>query len=95
MKGDFKRFDISLGFASSWKYLVNRICSPGYTLVFYPSGKKLGRAHILVTGHGNQKAWLLKPVGDASKFEYERHEILDGDAVINDIAISNLRGGTQ
>ena len=88
--GEFKRHDISLGFPSASQYYLNRISAPGYPFLFYPKGEKSGRAHILVAGHGNMKVWLLCPTGDASKFEYERHEILDGGAVIVDLAITNL-----
>ena len=90
--GEFKRFSIAAGFASSSQYMLNRIAAPGYPFIFYPDGKQAGRAHILVAGHGNQKAWLLKPIGDASQFEYERHEIFDGGAVIVDMAITDLKG---
>ena len=53
MTGDFVRYDIALGFPSSWWYIANRISAPGYQFLFYPNGEKSGRAHILVAGHGN------------------------------------------
>ena len=45
-----------------------------------------------MAGHGNQKTWLLKPTGDASNFEYERFEILDGNNVIVDLAVADING---
>ena len=53
MSGEFTRYEIATGFPSSWQYFLNRISAPGYPFPFYPSGKKEGRAHILVAGHGN------------------------------------------
>ena len=90
MAGDFVRYDIALGFQSSWWYFVNRISAPGYAYPFYPDGKKEGRAHILVAGHGNQRTWLLTPTGDAAKFEYERHEVLYSGNVVVDLAITDI-----
>ena len=92
MAGDFVRYDIALGFQSSWWYFVNRISAPGYAYPFYPDGKKEGRAHILVAGHGNQRTWLLTPTGDAAKFEYERHEVLYSGNVVVDLAITDING---
>ena len=90
MTGEFKRYDIATRFPNKWRYFLTQIGGPGYPYVFYPDGQKQGRAHVLLCGHGNEKAWLLKPVGDASKFEYEAHEILDGGAVIPYMQITDI-----
>ena len=90
INGSFEKYDIATGFDISWDYWFSFIGGPGYPYTFYPDGNEVGRAKILVCGHGNQSAWLLTPTGDASNFEYERHEIIDGHAVIGAMDTADL-----
>jgi len=73
MTGEFKRHKIAGGFDGNRPALVffSKLGSPGYPYTYYPDGKKEGRAHIVLCGHGDYKGYLLTPTGDADKFEYE------------------------
>jgi len=53
MTGSFEKFDIATRFAISSKYFFSFIGGPGYPYTFYPDGNEVGRANILVCGHGN------------------------------------------
>ena len=93
INGTFERFVIAKDFDISWKYAIFTIGGPGYPYIFYPDlNDKSGRAHILLCGHGDQRAYLLTPTGDADKFEYERHEIKNFGAVLGSMAQSDFDG---
>jgi len=53
MNGSFEKYDIATRFAIDSKYFFSFIGGPGYPYTFYPDGNEVGRAHILVCGHGN------------------------------------------
>ena len=67
------------------------IGAPGVPEILRRDGEE-GRAHIILPGNGNESAYLLQPVGDASKFEYERHQILNGRGVIPSAATADVLG---
>lgn len=93
INGTFEKFTIATDFDISWKYALFTIGGPGYHYIFYPDLEdKSGRAHILLCGHGDQRAYLLTPTGDSEKFEYERHEIKNFGAVLGGMALSDLDG---
>ena len=91
MTGDFERFDIAMNFYIPWKYYFQMIGAPGIPEILRREGEE-GRAHIILPGNGNESAYLLQPVGDASKFEYERHQILNGRGVIPSAATADVLG---
>ena len=93
INGTFEKFTIATDFDISWKYALFTIGGPGYHYIFYPDLEdKSGRAHILLCGHGDQRAYLLTPTGDSEKFEYERHEIKNFGAVLGGMALSDFDG---
>ena len=91
MTGEFERFDIAMDFDIPWKYYFKMIGAPGVPEVLRPNGEE-DRAYIILPGNGNESAWLLEPTGDASKFEYERHQIINGHGVIPMAATADVLG---
>ena len=70
ISGTYTKHTLATGFERAWKYWLSDIGAPGFTFVFYPDGNTSSRAHILVCGQGNERLWLLTPIGNASQFEY-------------------------
>lgn len=66
MTGEFKQHKIASGFDGNSILFGGKLGAPGYPYPFYPDGKEEGRAHILLCGHGDYKAYLLTPTGDES-----------------------------
>lgn len=92
MAGTYVKHPLATGFTMSWKYWFTGISGPGYPFLFYPDGNTSSRAHILLDGHGNQKMYLLTPIGNASDFEYQMDTITDAGAVVPYVVLADLDG---